>query len=167
MPRPLMFSSLLIIIWSNNENYLYVTRVARQIWGTRTKLSLCCCLCFVWSFPNLPICNLCRCVWVVCWVVCEQKVLCELVGGLKRDRMLPSKRNGGRDPWRQSSFWYAWLVLMLNGFRVGESVLLRTLRWWSWFSMPTPRTSEYFVVSRAVLWLLKSSRVHIWLSVYM
>ena len=41
-----------------------------------------------------------------------------------------------------------WLVLMLNGFRVGVSVLLRMLRRRSWFSMASPRTSEYCVVSR-------------------
>ena len=44
-----------------------------------------------------------------------------------------------------------WLVLVLNGFRVGESVLLRMLRRGSWFSMASPRTSKYCVVSQAVL----------------
>ena len=34
-----------------------------------------------------------------------------------------------------------WLVLVLNGFRVGEPVLLRMLRRESWFSMASPRTS--------------------------
>ena len=44
-----------------------------------------------------------------------------------------------------------WLVLVLNGFRVGESVLLRMLRQGSWFSKASPRTSEYCVLSWAVL----------------
>ena len=37
-----------------------------------------------------------------------------------------------------------WLVLVLNGFGVCESVLLR---WWSWFSMASPRALEYCVMS--------------------
>ena len=53
-----------------------------------------------------------------------------------------------------------WLVLVLNGFRVGESALFRMLRWGSWFSMASSRTSEYCVVSQAVLSALKSSRVY-------
>ena len=44
-----------------------------------------------------------------------------------------------------------WLVLVLNGFRVGQSVLLRMLRRRSWFSMESPRILEYCVVSQAVL----------------
>ena len=43
-----------------------------------------------------------------------------------------------------------WLVLVLKGFRVGESVL-RMLRRESWFSIASPRTSEFCVVSQAVL----------------
>ena len=44
-----------------------------------------------------------------------------------------------------------WLMLVLSGFRVGESVLLRMLRQGSWFSMASSRTSEYCLVNQAVL----------------
>ena len=43
-----------------------------------------------------------------------------------------------------------WLVLVFNGFLVGESVLLRLLRRGSWLSMASPHTSENCVVSQAV-----------------
>ena len=43
-----------------------------------------------------------------------------------------------------------WLVLVLNGFLVGESALLKTFMRWSWLSLPSSRTSEYCVVSQAV-----------------
>ena len=60
-----------------------------------------------------------------------------------------------------------WLVLVLNGFRVGESVLLRMLKLGSWFSMASPRTSEYCVESQAVLRALKSPRVYVLSRVFM
>ena len=43
-----------------------------------------------------------------------------------------------------------WLVLVSNGFLAGESVLFRMLRRGSRFSMASPHTSEYCVVSQAV-----------------
>ena len=44
-----------------------------------------------------------------------------------------------------------WLMLVLNGFLAGESVLLRMLKRESLFNMASPRTSENCVMSQAVL----------------
>ena len=40
-----------------------------------------------------------------------------------------------------------WLMLVLNGFLVGESMLLGVLIRGGWFSMASPRKSEYCVLS--------------------
>ena len=42
-----------------------------------------------------------------------------------------------------------WLVLGLKGLRVGVSVSLRMLSWWSWLSKASPRLSEVCEVSQA------------------
>ena len=54
-----------------------------------------------------------------------------------------------------------WLVLVLKGFLVGEWMLLRMFRRESWFSMASPRASEFCVVSQAVSWALKSPTVYV------